>query len=165
MLTASVVVVELATGRITYANAGHPPAVLTDGDQAVVLDQTGPLVGAFPATWETHEAELPPGWTLLAHTDGLTDTIGADRERFGDDRLRTCLTTAEPVALLEGLHEAAESFRVGDRSDDLTAIAIHRAGPETPVDDHAEPAEASSSEPADDHAALPPTPGNGTITP
>ena len=157
LLTASVVVVDLDSGHLSYANAGHPAPLLTDGDRSIVLDQSGPLVGAFAASWSTHEAELPPGWTLLAHTDGLTDTIGADRERFGDERLARCLTTADPVALLDGIQDAAETFRVGDRSDDLTAIAIRRS----PVD--APPTDAPIRPNGD--ASAPNDAGNGTITP
>lgn len=179
LLTASVVVIDLASGRLSYANAGHPAPILTDGERTVVLDRSGPLVGAFPATWATHESEIPAGWTLLAHTDGLTDTIGADRERFGDERLASCLTTSDPVALLEQIHDAAETFRVGDRSDDLTAIAVRRAPTDEPLgaadgaavgeragalDEHDEPGAPDEIHEGD--AAAPPNDTrNGTITP
>ncbi|MEQ8437341.1 MAG: SpoIIE family protein phosphatase [Ilumatobacter fluminis] len=153
LLTASVVVIDLDTGHLTYANAGHPAPILTDGDQRLVLDGSGPLIGAFAATWSTYEAELPAGWTLLTHTDGLTDTIGADRERFGDERLASCLSTTDPVALLAQIQDATEAFRVGDRSDDLTAIAVRRA-PITDTANHQNDDAAAS----DDHR-------NGTITP
>jgi serine phosphatase RsbU (regulator of sigma subunit)/CHASE3 domain sensor protein len=126
LLTASVMVLHLPTGRLRYASAGHPPALLTDGEEVRVLSGAGPLVGAFTASWTTADAEVPPGWTLLVHSDGITDTVGADRERFGDDRLHECITTSEPSALLASIERAVEGFRVGPRSDDATAIAVHR---------------------------------------
>ena len=129
LLTASVIVVHLDSGQVHYASAGHPPALLTDGHEVRVLEHAGPLVGAFAATWETNAAVLPLGWTLLVHTDGITDTIGADRERFGEPRLHACLTTPEPNALLARLQDEIESFRVGPRTDDATAIAVARVGP------------------------------------
>ena len=157
LLTASVVVIDLGTGHLSYANAGHPAPILTDGERSVVLDRSGPLVGAFAASWSTHEAEIPPGWTLLAHTDGLTDTIGVDRERFGDDRVASCLTTADPVTLLEQIQDAAETFRIGDRADDLTAIAARRAPVAIdPVDGPDQPGDAPAPSPDE---------RNGTITP
>lgn len=157
LLTASVVVIDLDSGHLAYANAGHPAAILTDGDRSVVLDRSGPLIGAFAATWSTHQAELPTGWTLLAHTDGLTDTIGPERERFGDERLAACLTSADPIELLDRIHDATETFRVGDRSDDLTAIAVRRAPTDITGEHDASPTNGASKPPNDDR--------NGTITP
>lgn len=125
LLTVAVMVVHLSTGRIRYASAGHPPALLTDGTEVVPLEGGGPLVGAFATNWTTSVADLEPGWTVLLHTDGVTDALGHDRERFGEDRLRECLDVVEPTALLERIQDAVDGFSV-ERSDDLTAIAIHR---------------------------------------
>ena len=126
MLTASVLIVDLTTGRIRHANAGHPPVLMTDGDEVRTLDQPGPLVGAFEATWPTAEVDLPEGWTLVLHTDGITEMLGDDRERFGDARLHGCLSVTEPVALLASIEHAVDDFRVGPQTDDVTAIAVHR---------------------------------------
>lgn len=126
LLTASVNIIDLTTGEIRYANAGHPPAIITDGTDHRELDPTGPLVGAFASSWATGEAVLPPGWSLLVHTDGITEAIGPDRERFGDERLRAALTDPDPHAILAAVRDAIEQFRVGPRSDDCTAIAIRR---------------------------------------
>ena len=126
LLTASVTIIDLTTGTIRYANAGHPPALLVDGSQRIELEPTGPLVGAFAASWTTGEAVLAPGWTLFVHTDGLTDTIGVDRERFGEERLYDCLDDPDPHELMARVRAATDGFRVGPRADDSTAIAIHR---------------------------------------
>lgn len=143
MLTASVLIVDLTTGRIRHANAGHPPVLMTDGDEVRTLEQPGPLVGAFEATWPTAEVDLPEGWTLVLHTDGITEMLGDDRERFGDARLHGCLSVTEPVALLASIEHAVDDFRVGPQTDDVTAIAVHRiadqldpaAGDDPTVDD------------------------------
>lgn len=126
LLTATVMVIALGTGVIRYANAGHPTTKLIGDGEVRELGHTGPLVGAFAASWSTAEAVLPPGWTVLVHTDGLTDTIGPDRLRFGPDRLLQCLDDPEPGALLQRIRIEVDAFRVGPRSDDSTAIAIHR---------------------------------------
>jgi serine phosphatase RsbU (regulator of sigma subunit)/CHASE3 domain sensor protein len=126
LLTASVTIIDLTDGRIHYANAGHPPALLTDGNEHIELEPTGPLIGAFAATWRTATAVLPPGWTLFVHTDGLTDTVGAGRERFGERRLQACFDDPDPERMLTCVRQATDDFRVGPRSDDCTAIAIHR---------------------------------------
>lgn len=130
LLTATVMIIDLASGAIRYANAGHPTAKLTDGEHVLELQPTGPLVGAFEAAWTTEDVVLPPGWTVLVHTDGLVDTVGPERERFGPERLVECLTDPEPGALLARIREAVDAFRVGPRTDDTTAIAIHRMAAE-----------------------------------
>lgn len=135
LLTASVSIIDLTDGGIRYANAGHPPAFLTDGTDHSELEPTGPLVGAFAATWTTGEAVLPQGWTLFVHTDGITDTVGPERERFGVERLRRCLDDPDPTALLARVRTAIDEFRVGPRSDDTTAITIHRLRTTTANDD------------------------------
>ncbi|MFP5489022.1 MAG: PP2C family protein-serine/threonine phosphatase [Acidimicrobiia bacterium] len=129
LLTASVAVINLSTGTVRYANAGHPPALVTDGDVVHELEPTGPLVGAFDAAWSTAEATLPEGWTLIVHTDGVTDIVGDERERFGDDRFRACFDDTDPTTLLECVRVTTDEFRVGPRTDDCTAIAIHRLLP------------------------------------
>ena len=161
LLTASVTIINLTNGQIRYANAGHPPALLIDGSQRIELEPTGPLVGAFAATWSTGEALLPPGWTLFVHTDGLTDAIGADRERFGDDRLRDCLVDPNPRELMARVRAATDSFRVGPRADDSTAIAIHRLPAPTP-DEPGEPVEPGEPDPNVADLAVP---TNGPVAP
>jgi sigma-B regulation protein RsbU (phosphoserine phosphatase) len=157
LLTASVMVLHLATGRLRYASAGHPPALLTDGNEVRHLVEGGPLVGAFAASWATADAVVPPGWTLLVHSDGITDTFGADRERFGDGRLQDCMTTSEPIELLANIERAIDGFRIGPRSDDATAIAVHR------IDVPASPNVAPSSTPTSTSAATT-APGGDTIS-
>ena len=126
LLTASVFVIDVGSGRVLHASAGHPPALMTDGTELRVLEQRGPLVGAFDASWPTAQTELPVGWTLLLHSDGITETLGPERERFGEERLHACLSTIEPHDLLANIEAAVDDFRSGERSDDVTAIAVHR---------------------------------------
>jgi serine phosphatase RsbU (regulator of sigma subunit) len=64
---------------LQWSNAGHPaPTVLTPEGRVIALPGTDPLLGARhrrPRT--THHYRLPPGATLLLHTDGLVETRGA----------------------------------------------------------------------------------------
>ena len=87
------------------------------------------LIGAFAATWRTATAVIPPGWTLFVHTDGLTDTVGAGRERFGERRLQACFDDPDPERLLNCVRQATDDFRVGPRSDDCTATGSGRRRP------------------------------------
>jgi PAS domain S-box-containing protein len=73
-------VLDPATGDFTYANAGHPPPLLTTGPgQAEYLDGTvGTMLGACTdASFTTGHRRLSPGAALLCYTDGLVE----DRRR------------------------------------------------------------------------------------
>jgi serine phosphatase RsbU (regulator of sigma subunit)/CHASE3 domain sensor protein len=129
LLTALVVVIDIESGECSYANAGHPGPLLVGGEQIEMLPQTGPLVGAFPATWDLHTFTIAPGNTLVVYTDGIIEALGADRERFGIDRLRDGVsehTDSDPDILIESILSSLEQFEVGSHSDDVTLLAVRR---------------------------------------
>ena len=134
LLTAFVALIDVETGACQYANAGHPAPLLTNGVDDFALGTTGPLLGAFETAWRTDSVTIDPGWTLVLYTDGITEALGADRERFGDDRLVECLHSSditETHALINDVLDAVDVFRVGSRTDDLTVLALHHIA--TPV--------------------------------
>ena len=129
MLTAVACIIHIDTGECRYANAGHPGPLLTDGVEVITLGQTGPLLGAFPSTWQTETVTIPPGSTLVVYTDGVTDALGPDRERFGEQRLSDAVTadpTVHPQQLVDRLAAAIDDFSIGDRSDDITMLVLRR---------------------------------------
>lgn len=131
LLTAVVAIVDVDSGECQYANAGHPAPLLTSGAEHVPLTQTGPLLGAFASSWSTETVTIPPGWTMLLYTDGITEALGPERERFGDDRLVASLAdvgSADPGTLVTGVLTAVDGFRSGARNDDLTLVALQRVG-------------------------------------
>jgi sigma-B regulation protein RsbU (phosphoserine phosphatase) len=128
LMTTAVAVIDLESGECRYANAGHPPLlVLTDG-AITQYTATGPLLGAFTASWQTRVAQIPPGGSLVIYTDGITDSVGEGRQRFGDERMLDALRSADgsAVAAVEAVREAVEEFRVGPRFDDLTMLVVRR---------------------------------------
>lgn len=79
------------TCRLTYANAGHVPALVIRGSApapgAVMrLMPTGPVVGLLDdARFEQRTVDLVPGDVLLITTDGITEAVedaGEDPERW-----------------------------------------------------------------------------------
>ena len=65
--------------RVTWSNAGHPPAIIVNGTHAEVLEQAEPdlMLGIDAATTRGERvASLPPGATLLLYTDGLVERRG-----------------------------------------------------------------------------------------
>ncbi len=118
--------------RATVASGGHPLLWRLGEDVAQELGSHGTLLGAFPrGQWPEESFEMRPGETLVAITDGVTDTVGAEDERFGTRRLRELLWDVRresPAAIRERLVAALEQFQVGAQADD-TALVVMRRSP------------------------------------
>ena len=130
LLTAVVAIIDVDTGACQYANAGHPAPYLTNGAASIELHHTGPLLGAFDSNWRTETVTIAPGWTLLLHTDGVTEALGHRRQRFGEQRFTNLLReadTSDPKELVNDVLAGVAAFRVGARTDDITLVALHRS--------------------------------------
>lgn len=88
-VTAFSVLINQSTGRISYANAGHPSPLLLRGDQAIVekLDTDGFPLGLFDSNqYVSCEIDIKPGDKLVLYTDGIYDVVNNARELFGANR-------------------------------------------------------------------------------
>ncbi|MGQ9867030.1 MAG: PP2C family protein-serine/threonine phosphatase [Pseudanabaenaceae cyanobacterium] len=121
------------TRILSYGNAAHPPALWWRARQGSLrmLDAAGSLVGLDgDSQYEEGRVRLQPGDVVVMYTDGLTEAMGANGDRFEEDRLRACLQNICPRAtqaseVLEAVLAAVRDF-VGDRpcSDDMTAVVL-----------------------------------------
>ncbi len=128
-LTAFVAVIDTADGRVRYANAGDPPALIVTADDALELGPTGPLVGLLSPGWTTAEAQVGPGHNLCAYTDGVIESRNADREFFGPERLVLLLHGArcdEASAVVKRCIDEVELFSPGGLRDDATIVVLCR---------------------------------------
>jgi serine phosphatase RsbU (regulator of sigma subunit)/anti-sigma regulatory factor (Ser/Thr protein kinase) len=123
-------VLEPASGRLRFANAGHNLPYVHTGDGAVELRATGMPLGLLPGmTYEENEATLKPGETLLLYSDGLTEAHSPQREMFGFPRLldlvgRTSGSTEMNETLLSEL--ALFTGPGWEQEDDVTLVALER---------------------------------------
>jgi sigma-B regulation protein RsbU (phosphoserine phosphatase) len=130
--TAFLAVLEPATGRLTYTNAGHNPAVVVRSGGAVdKLEATGTPIGLIPgATYSAEELSLQAGDTLAIYTDGITEAADPDDEEFGLERLTRVLVEhrgAELDALRSRLETELEGFVRGvPYADDRTMVLLRR---------------------------------------
>ncbi len=115
---------------ITLAVGGHPLPVQLDGAGARQVGEYGPLLGAFEkAEWSDVALELEDGGTLVMHTDGVTDAVGSDGQRYGVGRLHATLDRCREMSarqIIENLAAAVEQFQVGEYADDMAALALQR---------------------------------------
>ena len=88
-LTAVYAVLELDTGRLIYANAGHNrPLWRHAADGSVTELDRGIVLGAFEGiVLEEQRLDLAPGDTLVLYTDGVTEALNGEGEMFGEERL------------------------------------------------------------------------------
>jgi serine phosphatase RsbU (regulator of sigma subunit) len=118
------------TGRMTYANAGHPAAFLqrAGADKTRELGLTGPLLGVMPdVSYESIDVDLPPGSHLFVYTDGLSETQNSDGELWGDDHVVSHLNRFTPSSELSlfvsDVLERVNAFRGrGPTTDDVTVV-------------------------------------------
>jgi signal transduction histidine kinase/serine phosphatase RsbU (regulator of sigma subunit) len=117
-----------ATGALTYASAGHPPALIRDSD-GTVRQLTGALaapLGFLSARRGTEAtAELPPGAALVLYTDGLVERRGLSID-VGIDALAQALHEAGDEPTAGRLLEALGAQR---GLDDDVALLVARAVP------------------------------------
>ena len=135
--TAWVGVLELSTGKLTTANAGHEyPAIRKpDGSFELIKKKHGCVIGGFEdSVYEQFEFDLEPGSALFVYTDGVPEAMTGAREMFGTDRMLEALNEdpgAQPAQLLKSVRQAVTRFADGaEQSDDITMLALRYFGPE-----------------------------------
>ena len=134
-VTAFYGILEPHTGRVLYANAGHPAGVLIStrrGKELIDrLRPTGMAMGvSSDARWRQKEARMTPGDLLVLYTDGITEANNPNGVFFEEDRLiETILENAGGTAqqILDALVEAVYRF-IGPvpRQDDIAMIVVRR---------------------------------------
>jgi serine phosphatase RsbU (regulator of sigma subunit) len=124
LATAFYAVLDLPTGDLAYANAGHPAALLdTGGGHAGYLDgAAGAMLGASADTdYTASHGSLPPGASLLLYTDGLIERRAASIS----DALAEFAATAVPVGPDADSYAARILAGAGsDTGDDACLVAV-----------------------------------------
>ncbi len=126
---------EISTGSLTAANAGHeyPAVKQADGSFELLKDPHGFVVGGMEdAQYKEYELQLEPGAKLFVYTDGVPEATNAENELFGTDRMVTALNenaSAEPKELLKSMRKAVDGFvKEAEQFDDLTMLCVEYRG-------------------------------------
>ncbi len=135
-LTAWVGILEISTGKLTAANAGHEYPMLKppDGGFQVFRDKHGFVIGGLAGmTYKEYELILQPGSKLFIYTDGLPEATDTDNRMFGMDRMTDALNEAAdeaPEEVLKTVSETVKRFVGGaEQFDDLTMLCMQYNGP------------------------------------
>ena len=130
-VTAWMGILDLTTGKVQFANAGHNPPVLkhADGSFDYLKTRTGfILAGMEGIRYRAGEITLSPGDRLFLYTDGVTEATNTENQLYGEDRLLTFLNanvSAEATELLPALKADIDEF-VGEapQFDDITMLML-----------------------------------------
>ncbi len=128
-------ILEIATGKLTAANAGHEyPMLKRTGESFELLkDRHGLVVGAMDGVpYIDYEVKLEPGAKLFVYTDGVSEAVNESLVQFGTDRILESLRSSEegtPREILEAVNHAVNEF-AGDapQFDDLTMMCVEYKG-------------------------------------
>jgi sigma-B regulation protein RsbU (phosphoserine phosphatase) len=130
-ITAFCGIINLRTGDLTFASAGHNPPLIVRGDKPVEIlrRRPGPALAALQGSRYQNEAvRLAADDMLLLYTDGVTEAMNPANELFGEERLVE-LMRAAPLAgtrpCIESIVRAVHAHAAGaEQSDDITLLAV-----------------------------------------
>lgn len=127
------------TGRLRYANAGHPPPLLVrcNGNGAPpIVDRfgsvTGTVLGAIERQrYTVQEGSLQPGDRLVFFTDGITEARGPGNSLYGQKALSDLLAAradGHARAMCELIIDEITRYQNGELADDATVMVLKRSG-------------------------------------
>jgi sigma-B regulation protein RsbU (phosphoserine phosphatase) len=128
---------DLASGRLTFVNAGHTAGLLRrrDGQIEPILGHNVPVGAVEDERYVESTRPIGAGDSLLVYSDGITEARSGDGVEFGEQRLGRlfqdlCACPAPARVRLQALHKRLLDY-VGECAipDDETAVMIDLQGP------------------------------------
>ena len=130
-------ILEISTGKLTYANGGHEyPALKIGGDKFKLLKGRHDLVvgGIDGIQYKESSITLKPGDKIFLYTDGVPEATAPKIGLYGTDRMLDTLNQepdASPEKLLSNIRNSVDEY-VGatEQFDDLTMLCFEYKGPQ-----------------------------------
>lgn len=124
-------ILEISTGKLTAANAGHEYPVIkrADGIFEIFKDKHGFVIGGMDGTVYTeYDIRLDTGDKLFLYTDGVPEATNSEGKMFGIDRMLGALNDSpdsSPEQLLSNVRKSVADFAGNaEQFDDLTMLCI-----------------------------------------
>ena len=127
-------ILEISTGKITAANAGHEyPVLKKNGQFELLKDRHGLVIGGMEGMrYKEYELQLLPGDKLFLYTDGVPEATDAGEQMFGMERMLAALNEAPeaaPETILKNVRGAVDGFvKDAEQFDDLTMLCLEYKG-------------------------------------
>lgn len=130
-------ILEISTGKLTAANAGHeyPTIQKKDGLFELIKDKHGFVIGGMEnIRFKEYDLQISPGDKIFVYTDGVPEATAGSGDMFGTGRMIEALNSCgegRPEDILQGVKDAVDAF-VGDAEqfDDMTMMCLEYLGPE-----------------------------------
>lgn len=129
-------VLEISTGKLTAANAGHEyPMIRYEDSFELLKDKHGFVIGGLrDMKYKEYTLQLQPGSRVFVYTDGLDEAMNGKFEKFGTARILDVLNSNPDVTddeMLSCMQKAVDVFTDGtEQFDDLTMMSFTWHGPE-----------------------------------
>ena len=130
-VTAWMGILDLNTGLLSYANAGHNPPLVKHGDGKFeyLKSRAGfVLAGMDGISYRKNELQLEPGDIIYLYTDGVTEATDKNEKLYGDERLQNLLngfTADSSEEICRAVKADVDRF-VGEapQFDDITMLCV-----------------------------------------
>ena len=130
-------ILEISTGKLRAANAGHeyPALKRANGRFELYRDKHGLVVGAMEGVkYREYELQLEPGDKLFVYTDGVPEAIDSKNQAFGTGRMLQALNLepeAGPERMLQNVRQEMDDFVWdAEQFDDITMLGFVYLGKE-----------------------------------
>ena len=135
-VTVWVGILEISTGKIMAANAGHEfPAYYhkEEGSFELIKDKHGFVIGGMEtAEYTEYELQMKPGDKIFLYTDGVPEASDSEDNMFGLEHMLEALNRepeAAPEQVLKNVKGAVDAFvRGAEQFDDLTMMCLEYNG-------------------------------------
>lgn len=122
-------VLDVRNKRLTYCNAGHPPALLQRFGVISELPTDNTVLGIDPdMPYTQNVVDLQSGDAILLYTDGLPDAMNFDHQTYGTERVHEAYKSSgggKAQAVVDHLLWDVRRFAgMAPRNDDLTMIVM-----------------------------------------
>ena len=130
-VTAWMGILDISTGIMSFANAGHNPPIIMrqDGSCEYLNSKVGfVLAGMGGVKHKEQQLELKPGDKLYLYTDGVTEATDSNDNLYGEERLLSLLQTKMALSvddILQAVKDDIDDF-VGEAEqfDDITMVML-----------------------------------------
>lgn len=134
-VTAWMGLLNVKTGKITFANAGHNPPLVKHADGSYTYLKSRPglvLAGMEGIRYRKNELQLEPGDVIYLYTDGVTEATDSQSGLYGEERLLDTLnrhSDTDPKSICDSVKADVDAF-VGEapQFDDITMLALTYKG-------------------------------------
>jgi sigma-B regulation protein RsbU (phosphoserine phosphatase) len=134
-VTVWVGILEISTGKVIAANAGHeyPVIIHNDGNAEIIHDKHGFVIGGLTGMkYNNYELQIEPGDALFIYSDGVPEAMNEADELFKTDRMLQALDDADngdSRKIIDHVENAVNNYVGGaEQFDDITMLCLTYRG-------------------------------------